>query len=93
MNMNTTAHTLISSTIGLALGLFTFASALFAGPGSTATITGISLFVAFGLIEIMIQSYARPAGVFAGPRRAPAKAAAPSEVVPFTPRDHARKAA
>jgi len=63
MNMNTTAHTIISSSIATGLALFTALSAAFTGPGSTATITGLSLFVAFGMIEIMIQSYATPTGV------------------------------
>ncbi len=93
MNMNTTAHTLLSGSIALGLALFTFASALFVGLASTATITGISLFVAVGLIEIMIQSYARPVGVLSGPRSARARPAAPAAVVAFPARNSVRKAA
>ncbi|MBE2215522.1 MAG: hypothetical protein IAE82_16730 [Opitutaceae bacterium] len=61
--MNKTAHTLIATSIASALALFTALSTVIAGLGSTATITGISLFVAFGMIEIMIQSYAEPSDV------------------------------
>lgn len=91
MNMNTTAHTFISASIATCLALFTFLSAAFAGLASTATITGISLFVAFGVIEIMIQSYARPTGVLSGPRRT--SRAAAGEVVAFPAASIARKAA
>lgn len=91
MNMNTTAHTLISSSIATALALFTVLSAAFAGLAATSTITGISLFVAFGLIEIMIQSYAPPVGVLSGPRRSSTPTAA-GEMVEF-PTGAQRKAA
>jgi hypothetical protein len=83
MNMNTTAHTLISSSIATGLALYTLLATAITGLGSTATITGISLFVAFGMIEIMIQSYAPPTGVLSGARRTPARPHAAAEVVAF----------
>lgn len=91
--MNTTAHTLISSSIATGLALFTLLSTVIAGLGSTATITGISLFVAFGMIEIMIQSYAQPTGVLSGARRSPARAHAPAEMLAFPAAAAERKAA
>jgi len=91
MNMNTTTHTFISASIATGLALFILLAAAFAGLASTATMTGISLFVAFGMIEIMIQSYARPVGVFSGPRRTNRHAA--GEVVAFPAPSAGRKAA
>lgn len=91
--MNTSAHTLISATVATALALFTFASAALVGLASTATITGISLFVAFGLIEIMIQSYAPPVGVLSRARARREQVAAADVVVAFPSATAQREAA
>lgn len=91
-NMNTTAHTLISASLAALLGLFTTLSALFAGLASTATITGISLFVALGMIEIMIQSYARPTRSVHRVRVSPSRVPHAAEVVPFSAASERRAA-
>lgn len=91
--MNTTAHTIISSSIATGLALFTVLATAIAGPGSTAMITGISLFVAFGMIEIMIQSYAAPADLLGRVRAARQAARPPAKVVEFPAQAAQRKAA
>ena len=91
--MNSSVHTLISGTIASGLALFTFASAAFIGLASSATILGISLFVAFGLIEIMIQSYARPVGVLGRARTSRTQQRVSAVVVAFPGAAVQRKAA
>lgn len=90
--MNTTAHTIISSSIATALALFTALSTAIAGLGSTATIIGISLFVAFGMIEIMLQSYAEPSDLLSRAREAQESRAA-DKIVAFPAKVAERRAA
>lgn len=95
-NMNTTARTLISASTAAALGLFALISAIFTGLGSTATITGISLYVALGMIEIMIHSYAPSSNSLRRPHHRvikPSTSSGRSVVVPFRPASDERKAA
>jgi hypothetical protein len=91
--MNSTAHTLLFTSIATAVALFTVLSAVIAGLESTAMIAGISLFVAVCVIEIMIQSYAEPSSLV-GRRRPLKNAPAPNrEVVAFPAAPAQRKAA
>ncbi len=71
--MNTTAHSVISGSIAIALAVFTALSALFAGLAATPTLLGLSLVVGLGLAEITMLSYTRPVGVFTEPRRSMGK--------------------
>jgi hypothetical protein len=93
MNMNSTAHTIIFTSIATALALFTALSAAIAGLDSTAMISGISLFVAVCMIEIMIQSYAEPS-TLVGRRRTVKNAPTPAaKVFAFPTAPALRKAA
>ena len=92
-HMNTAAHTLVSASLAIALSLFTMASAAIAGLAATATITGLSLFVALGLIEIMVLSYAAPAQARGRPHHARSMAPDRAGLLPFSAPSVERKAA
>ncbi len=72
--MNTTARSLVSTSLALGLTAFTAIAAFTFGAAAPATVLGFGFLAAYGILEIAVVSYEPPRLVSAR-RRAPRSAA------------------
>lgn len=89
--MNTTARSLVSTSLGLGLAAFTAIAAFAFGAAAPATLLGFGFLAAYGVLEIAVASY-EPPHLVSG-RRRPETASTAAKVIAYPSVKHIARAA
>jgi hypothetical protein len=91
INMSLSAHSILSATTGISLTAFTTISAFTANASASVTATALGLLAIYGIVEMMILSYA-PRRSVTRPARLPSATAKTATVIEF-PAEYPRSCA